>query len=73
MSDEQVVVYFVNSEGNRQVVTDGGDAKCPACGYPERHRIYRGITAELIADGCPSCETSRLADVEIGSRDAVTE
>ena len=50
-------IAFVNSEGNGQVVTD--DA-CPSCGYPERHRVYRGDSTELIADGCPSCEMSRM-------------
>lgn len=51
------VIAFVNSNGDGQVVTE--DA-CPSCGYPDRHRIYRGMSAELIADGCPSCEVSRI-------------
>ena len=50
-------VAFMNSDGNGQVVTD--DA-CPSCGYPERHRVYRGDSTELIADGCPACEVSRM-------------
>ena len=63
-TDEEIVTRFVNSAGALQVVTDGPDATCPTCGYPERHRIIE-IAAELtmIADGCPSCETPR--DVEI--------
>lgn len=66
---EQIVAQFVNSDGEMQLVTDGPDAECPACGYPERHRIYEASTGNevvLIADGCPSCETSRMpANVEI--------
>jgi hypothetical protein len=65
-SDEEVVTRFLNSEARWQVVTDGPDAKCPTCGYPERHRIYdvdvRIEDWALLADGCPSCESSRIAD-----------
>lgn len=50
-------IAFINSQGNGQVVTED---RCPTCGYPERHRIYAGDSMDLIADGCPSCETSRM-------------
>lgn len=72
-SDEQVVARFLNSQFSWQIVTDGPDAMCRECGYPERHRIYDVRTDDetLTADGCPSCETSRLpADVEIRRGDA---
>lgn len=61
---EQIVTYFVNSGGDLQVVTEGENARCPRCGYPERHRIYAPpYRAEtLTADGCPSCETSRMPE-----------
>lgn len=55
--DEERVTWFINSDGNFQVVTDGEGARCPECGYPERHRIFTG--SDLIADGCPSCEAPR--------------
>lgn len=60
-SDEVLVARFLNSDGHWQIVTDGPDATCPTCGYPERHRIYdvKVATATLIADGCPSCDKSR--------------
>lgn len=60
-SDEAVVAKFLNSEAHWQVVTDGPDAECPECRYPERHRIYDvDLKAwTLIADGCPSCEAPR--------------
>lgn len=61
-----VVAAFVNSAGDWQVVEDD---KCPTCGYPERHRIYRLEGMGLLADGCPSCETSRMTDREVGSPD----
>lgn len=59
--DEAVVTRFLNSDAHWQIVTDGADAMCPTCGYPERHRIYdvKVDAADLIADGCPSCETPR--------------
>lgn len=65
-SDEEIVTRFLNSQGDWQIVTDGPDAKCPTCGYPERHRIYdvKVDGATLTADGCPSCETSRMAQVD---------
>jgi hypothetical protein len=70
-TDEEIVTRFVNSAGELQVVTEGPDATCPTCGYPERHRLIE-IARELtmIADGCPSCETSRMsaADVEVGGQ-----
>lgn len=61
-SEENIVTHFWNSEDLYQVVTDGPDAECPECGYPERHRVYEDAneTLTLIADGCPSCETSRM-------------
>lgn len=55
---EFMVTIFLNSDDKLQIVTDGSEATCPQCGYPERHRIYDG--EQLIADGCPSCETSRI-------------
>lgn len=60
-SDEVLVARFLNSDCHWQIVTDGPDATCPTCGYPERHRIYdvRIDTEKLITDGCPSCEASR--------------
>lgn len=60
-SDETLVTRFLNSDAHWQIVTDGPDAKCPECGYPERHRIYdvKIESVALVADGCPSCETSR--------------
>ena len=54
-----IVAAFVNSDGNGQVVTDD---ECPTCGYPERHFIFDGQSADVIADGCPSCETPRDVD-----------
>lgn len=63
-SDEEIIARFLNSEAHWQIVTDGPDATCPTCGYPERHRVY-GVDVEtesLLADGCPSCETSRFQD-----------
>lgn len=59
--DETIVTTFTNSNGDVQIVTDGAGAKCPTCGYPERHRIMRATDdgLDLIADGCPSCETPR--------------
>ncbi|MGX1931712.1 hypothetical protein [Microbacterium resistens] len=61
-SEEHIVAHFWNSEDRYQVVTDGPDATCPTCGYPERHRVYedRDDSLTLLADGCPSCETSRM-------------
>lgn len=59
-------IAFVNSDGNAQVVTDD---PCPTCGYPERHQIYAADLLGLIADGCPSCETSRITDRTIRSGD----
>lgn len=66
-SDEEVVARFLNSEAHWQVVTDGPDAKCPTCGYPERHRVYDVdvTTPVLLADGCPSCEKSRIPGLTI--------
>lgn len=60
--DETIVTRFLKTAGDWQIVTDGPDAVCPTCGYPERHRIYdvQVETADLLADGCPSCETSRM-------------
>lgn len=61
-SDETHVTTFTNSDGDVQLVTDGPGAECPACGYPERHRIIRatvGIGHDafvVVQDGCPSCE-----------------
>ena len=59
---ENIVTRFLNTSGDWQIVTDGPDAACPSCGYPERHRIYdvQVETADLLADGCPSCGTSRM-------------
>lgn len=68
-TDEEIVTRFVNSDGALQVVTDGPEAICPTCGYTERHRIIQiAAVLTMIADGCPSCETSRMpaADVEVG-------
>lgn len=63
-TDEQVVTHMWNSSDRYQLVTDGPDANCPSCGYPERHRIYEDIgetlALKLVADGCPSCEQSRM-------------
>lgn len=56
-------IAFVNSQGNGQVITDD---PCPTCGYPERHHVYAGDSLDLIADGCPSCETSRVVFVLVG-------
>ena len=69
MDEQEVVAAFANSAGDWQVVTDD---RCPTCGYPERHSIYRLDGMALIADGCPSCDTSRMpsADVEVRRRDA---
>jgi hypothetical protein len=60
-SEEDIVTHFWNSEDRYQIVTDGPDATCPECGYPERHRVYEDVneTLTLLADGCPCCETSR--------------
>lgn len=63
-------IAFVNSQGNGQVVTESA---CPTCGYPERHHIFAGDSLQLIADGCPSCETSRVVfvlDGELARDDA---
>ncbi len=60
---EHRIFEGINSTGEYQIVTDGPGAKCPTCGYPERHRIFQvGPDREplLTADGCPSCETSRM-------------
>lgn len=62
---ELLVTMFRNSDDNLQVVTEGDEAKCPSCGYPERHRIFispfmGSVDGVLVADGCPSCETSRM-------------
>lgn len=61
--NEQRVAAFWNTSGHWQLVTEGSDAKCPECGYPERHRIWDASEDQprLIADGCPSCESSRMA------------
>ncbi len=61
-SEETLVTHFWNSQDHYQIVADGPDATCPTCGYPERHRTYRdeAETLTLLADGCPSCETSRM-------------
>lgn len=69
-SNEVLVTRFLNSEGDWQIVTDGPDATCPTCGYPERHRVYEVNveTFALLADGCPSCETSRLDRTEGSGR-----
>nr|WP_274637085.1 hypothetical protein [Microbacterium bovistercoris] len=63
-SEEVIVTHFWNSEDRYQVVTDGPDATCQECGYPQRHRVYEddGEILTLIADGCPSCETSRMPE-----------
>ena len=61
---EDLVGAFRNTAGYLQVVTDGPTATCPWCDYPERHRIYDPRTSELVADGCPSCEESRLEPKE---------
>ena len=66
---ELLVTRFINSTGDFQLVTDGPDAKCPTCGYPERHRIYT-LEGTLTADGCPSCETARS---EVGDAAADAE
>ena len=63
IDDETPVVSFMNSNGHWQVVSDGPAAKCPTCGYPERHRIFTFAPDSepvLTDDGCPSCETSRM-------------
>lgn len=59
MSDENLVTAFVNSDGNYQIVTDGPGAKCPACGWPERHRVFSepDDPSSKMADGCPACES----------------
>ena len=62
---EQIVARFVNSEGNVQLVTDGPGARCPECGYPERHRVYGNASAP-VADGCPSCEAPHPMGVTAG-------
>ena len=68
-SEECLVTHFWNSADRYQLVTDGPEATCPTCGYPERHRLYEDaeqqpdppvLSLKLVADGCPSCETSRM-------------
>jgi hypothetical protein len=63
MTGEQTVARFLNSDENLQIVTEGPGARCPSCGYPERHRVYEMVANSdvpvLIADGCPACETER--------------
>ncbi|MCT2085052.1 hypothetical protein M3D75_02880 [Microbacterium enclense] len=63
-TEEQIVTHMWNSSDRYQVVTDGPDATCPSCGYPERHRLYEDVgeslALKLVADGCPMCEKSRM-------------